>query len=601
MNYKNIRNFSIIAHIDHGKSTLADRMLEITGVVKKAEGQLLDSMELEQERGITIKLKAVRMPYKKKNQSEKDAKYQLNIIDTPGHVDFGYEVSRALAACEGAVLLVDATQGVQAQTIVNFEKAKALNLKIIPVLNKIDLPSAQIEETMFQLIDMGFSENEILSVSAKTGEGVKELLDEIVDKIPPPETCSKDTGETKALVFDSYYDEFRGVIAFVKVEEGEFKVNSEIELFASKTKSRIVDLGYLSPNEIKDKTLSCGEVGFIATGLKDIANVRVGDTIFIPKEDQKITPIPGYKEPVPVVFLSFYPADSSDYLKLREAMEKLNLSDAAFTFQPESIGAIGKGFRCGFLGLLHADIIQERIEREFDIEVITTSPSVRYEIVTTKGEKKIINSATEFPDPTTLKEVKEPWAKLDIYTTSKYMSAVMDLCKSRRAIYIGTDQFDATRVRVSYEIPLIEIIIDFYDKLKSISSGYASIDYEVLDYRSTDVVKIDILVAGDLIAPLSQLVQRANAQQEGKRIVSKLKELIPRQQFKVSIQAAIGGKIIARENISPVRKDVTGHLYGGDVTRKMKLLEKQKKGKKRMKRFGKVDIPQNVFWKVMER
>ncbi len=601
MNYKNIRNFSIIAHIDHGKSTLADRMLEITGVVKKAEGQLLDSMELEQERGITIKLKAVRMPYKKKNQSEKDAKYQLNIIDTPGHVDFGYEVSRALAACEGAVLLVDATQGVQAQTIVNFEKAKALNLKIIPVLNKIDLPSAQIEETMFQLIDMGFSENEILSVSAKTGEGVKELLDEIVDKIPPPETCSKDTGETKALVFDSYYDEFRGVIAFVKVEEGEFKVNSEIELFASKTKSRIVDLGYLSPNEIKDKTLSCGEVGFIATGLKDIANVRVGDTIFIPKEDQKITPIPGYKEPVPVVFLSFYPADSSDYLKLREAMEKLNLSDAAFTFQPESIGAIGKGFRCGFLGLLHADIIQERIEREFDIEVITTSPSVRYEIVTTKGEKKIINSATEFPDPTTLKEVKEPWAKLDIYTTSKYMSAVMDLCKSRRAIYIGTDQFDATRVRVSYEIPLIEIIIDFYDKLKSISSGYASIDYEVLDYRPTNVVKIDILVAGDLIAPLSQLVQRANAQQEGKRIVSKLKELIPRQQFKVSIQAAIGGKIIARENISPVRKDVTGHLYGGDVTRKMKLLEKQKKGKKRMKRFGKVDIPQNVFWKVMER
>lgn len=590
MNADKIRNFSIIAHIDHGKSTLADRFMEICKLVRESKmgEQMLDSMELERERGITIKLKAIRMIYND---------HELNLIDTPGHVDFGYEVSRSLAACEGALLLVDATQGVQAQTIVNLEKAREHNLRILPVVNKIDLPLSRPEEAALQLIELGFSESDISFVSAKTGEGVEKLVSKIIESVPAPKVDSDDN--TKALVFDSFYDDYRGVVAFVRVINGSFKKNQQIKLVASGAISNVVEIGCLSPHEILVDELSIGQVGYVATGLKSIEDVRVGDTLTLAKQNPK--PIPGYKEPIPVVFLSFYPEDSSKYLDLREAMERLSLNDAAFSFEPESIGQIGKGFRCGFLGLLHADIIRERIEREFDIEVITTTPSVKYILQMTSGGTLEIKSASEYPDVTRIREVKEPWADLDIYVTSEYLSPVMDLCKKRRAEYKSTEQMDSTRYKLSYEIPLIELIVDFYDKLKSVSSGYASIDYKLIEYRHTNVVKLDVLVAGDLIAPLSQLVQKNDLQDEGKRIVAKLKDLVPRQQFKVSLQASVNGKVIAREDISPVRKDVTGYLYGGDVTRKKKLLEKQRKGKSRMKRFGKVDVPQDVFWKIMEK
>lgn len=571
-------------------------MMEITGAIKVNTNtkQLLDSMELERERGITIKLKAIRMSY-----FYKDQEYQLNLIDTPGHVDFGYEVSRSLAACEGAILVVDASQGVQAQTIVNLEKAKAERLKIIPVVNKIDLPSAQAEACALELIDLGFNESDIYYTSGKTGVGVENLIKGIIENVPAPVEDKSDLGVPKALVFDSFFDDYRGVIVFVRVLSGVFRSTDFVKFIAAKSESKIVDLGFLSPTEKKIDSISFGEVGFIATGLKRIEDARVGDTATV--SGHSPIAIPGYKVPVPVVFLSFYPDDSSEYLKLREAMERLALNDAAFSFEPESIGSIGKGFRCGFLGLLHADIIRERVEREFGISIITTSPSVRYLVTTTQGEEIEIKSAAEFPDITLIQKTKEPWASLSIYTPISYMSEIMNLCKERRANFIETTQLDAKRVKISYEIPLIELIIDFYDKLKSISSGYASIDYSLIDYRESFVSKMDILIAGDIVAPLSTLVQRQSAEAEGKRIVAKLKGIIPRQQFAISIQAAVGGKILAREDVSAFRKDVTGYLYGGDVTRKKKLLEKQKRGKKRLKRFGNVDIPQDVFWKVMER
>lgn len=571
-------------------------MMEITGSIKVNTNtkQLLDSMELERERGITIKLKAIRMKY-----SYKEEEYQLNLIDTPGHVDFGYEVSRSLVACEGAILVVDASQGVQAQTIVNLEKARAEGLKIIPVVNKIDLPSAQVESCALELIDLGFNESEIYYTSGKTGIGVEDLIKGIIENVPSPKEDEKDKGVPKALVFDSFFDDYRGAIVFVRVLSGEFKSFDFVKFIAARSESKIVDMGYLSPSEKKTDSISFGEVGFIATGLKHIEDARVGDTATISGETPSA--IPGYKVPIPVVFLSFYPDDSSEYLKLREAMERLALNDAAFSFEPESIGSIGKGFRCGFLGLLHADIIRERVEREFGISIITTSPSVRYLVTTTQDEEIEIKSAAEFPDATLIQKTKEPWARLSIYTPINYMSEIMTLCKERRANFIETIQIDTKRIKISYEIPLIELIIDFFDKLKAISSGYASIDYSLIDYRESQVSKMDILIAGDIVAPLSTLVQKQSAEVEGKRIVAKLKGIIPRQQFAISIQAAIGGKILAREDVSAFRKDVTGYLYGGDVTRKMKLLEKQKRGKKRLKRFGNVDIPQDVFWKVMER
>lgn len=582
-----IRNFSIIAHIDHGKSTLADRFIEIAGHKghQEMQKQVLDDMAIERERGITIKLKAVRLQYKG---------FQLNLIDTPGHVDFGYEVSRSLAACEGALLLVDATQGVQAQTLANLEKAKAEKLKIIPVINKIDLPSARIEESMLEIISLGFDEKEICLVSGKTGDGVDILLDSIIKNIPQP--CASDENTTKALVFDSFFDDYRGVVAFVRMFSGSVKSADTVKLVAGEVESKVVNLGFLNPEEELVNTLETGEVGFIATGIKDLADVRVGDTLTL--AGSAPTPISGYKTPVPVVFLSIYPEDTSKYLDLRTAMERLSLNDAAFVFEPESIGSIGKGFRCGFLGLLHAEIIKERIEKEFDIDVITTSPSVKYLLKTTKDEILEIKSPAEYPDPSYIREVQEPWAELDIYTKTSYMSNVMDLCKEHRAIFVDMDYLENSGLHIKYEIPLVELIINFYDKLKSASSGYASIDYKLTDYRKSEVVRLDIWVAGDEIAPFAQLVQKDKAFSEGKRIVKKLKELIPRQNFKITLQASIGGKFIAREDISPVRKDVTGYLYGGDVTRKMKLLEKQKRGKKRMQRFGKAAIPEDVFWKI---
>ena len=571
-------------------------MMEITGVIRRESNakQFLDSMDLERERGITIKLKAIRMKYVYKGDE-----YQLNLIDTPGHVDFGYEVSRSLVACEGAILIVDASQGVQAQTIVNLEKAKSEGLKIIPVVNKIDLPSAQAEACALELIDLGFKESDIYYTSGKTGAGVEDLIKGVIDNVPAPQEDKSDLGVPRALVFDSFFDDYRGVIVFVRVLSGEFKSTDFVKFIAAKSESKIVDMGFLSPTEMRTDSLCAGEVGFIATGLKHIEDARVGDTATI--SGQTPSAVSGYKVPMPVVFLSFYPDDSSEYLNLREAMQRLALNDAAFSFEPESIGTIGKGFRCGFLGLLHADIIRERVEREFGISVITTSPSVRYLVTTTLGEEMEIKSAAEFPEITSIEKTKEPWASLSIYTPIGYMSEIMTLCKERRAIFISTSQLDGKRMKVSYEIPLIELIIDFYDKLKSISSGYASIDYTLIDYRESLVSKMDILIGGDIVSPLSTLVQRQYAETEGKRIVSKLKTIIPRQQFAISIQAAVGGKILAREDVSAFRKDVTGYLYGGDVTRKMKLLEKQKRGKKRLKRFGNIDIPQDVFWKVMQR
>jgi len=571
-------------------------MMEITGVIRRESNakQFLDSMDLERERGITIKLKAIRMKYVYKGDE-----YQLNLIDTPGHVDFGYEVSRSLVACEGAILVVDASQGVQAQTIVNLEKAKSEGLKIIPVVNKIDLPSAQAEACALELIDLGFKESDIYYTSGKTGAGVEDLIKGVIDNVPAPQEDKSDLGVPRALVFDSFFDDYRGVIVFVRVLSGEFKSTDFVKFIAAKSESKIVDMGFLSPTEMRTDSLCAGEVGFIATGLKHIEDARVGDTATI--SGQTPSAVSGYKVPIPVVFLSFYPDDSSEYLNLREAMQRLALNDAAFSFEPESIGTIGKGFRCGFLGLLHADIIRERVEREFGISVITTSPSVRYLVTTTLGEEMEIKSAAEFPEITTIEKTKEPWASLSIYTPIGYMSEIMTLCKERRAIFISTSQLDGKRMKVSYEIPLIELIIDFYDKLKSISSGYASIDYTLIDYRESLVSKMDILIGGDIVSPLSTLVQRQYAETEGKRIVSKLKTIIPRQQFAISIQAAVGGKILAREDVSAFRKDVTGYLYGGDVTRKMKLLEKQKRGKKRLKRFGNIDVPQDVFWKVMQR
>lgn len=602
MTLDRIRNFSIIAHIDHGKSTLADRIIEVANALGQGtvQEQMLDDMELERERGITIKLKAVRMTL----DIDEGENYELNLIDTPGHVDFGYEVSRALAACEGAILLVDATQGVQAQTLVNLEKAKNAGIKILPVVNKIDLPSADLDKTALELLDLGFDETEITYTSGKTGEGVKELLRKIVKYIPPP-TENKlyknfhDKNSTRCLIFDSAYNDYKGVIAFVRVITGNIPDASNIKFLSTGKTLRLIELGYLSPSIVTIDSLNTGEVGYIATGLKNIKDVRVGDTITL--ADSEPEPIPGYQEPLPVVFLSIYPEDSSKYLDLREAVERLRLSDASFSFEPENIGAIGKGFRCGFLGLLHAEIIIERMEREFGVSVITTSPNVLYQCTLTDDEEVEVKSALAFPDVTKIREIREPWVKLEIYVTRDYMSAVMDLCKERRGEYLEEDYFDDTRIKIVYEIPLIEIMIDFYDKLKSISSGYASIDYKIIDYRKVNLVKMDILIAGDVVAPLAQLVIRENLEREGKRMVAKLKELIPRQNFKVAVQAAVGGKVIAREDIAAVRKDVTAKLYGGDVTRKMKLLEKQKKGKARMKKFGRVDVPSNVFWKIMER
>ncbi|MBI2057440.1 MAG: elongation factor 4 [Candidatus Yanofskybacteria bacterium] len=586
----NIRNFAIIAHIDHGKSTLADRLLELTGTVekRKMQEQFLDTMELERERGITIKLQPVRMKYKD---------YILNLIDTPGHVDFTYEVSRSLAAVEGVILLVDATQGVQAQTLANLVLAQKLNLAIIPVINKIDLPNSrvkEVEEEIFNLLGVG--PDEILKISAKTGEGVKEVLEAVIERISPAPTGD---GEFRALIFDSVFDTYKGVIAFVRVFGGSLKAGDEIKLFAAKEKGEVLEVGYFSPKLQKSQELLNGEIGYVATGIKLPQKVRVGDTIM--KSNSSAMALSGYQDPLLVVFASFYPEDSDQFDDLKDALGKLKLTDASLSFEPESSPALGRGFRLGFLGLLHIEIISERLKREFGLGLIISSPTVEYEVTLKKGQAIRIRSANQIPDPSFIEKIEEPVSQLNIITPLAYLGSVMKLIGEIRSSYKETNYLSKEVVRLVYEVPLSEIITDFYDRLKSVSSGYASMSYEPAGYSQADLVKLDILIAGDKIEPFSKIVPRDQAERVGRAMVEKLKDVIPQQLFAVSLQAAVGGKVLARETIKARRKDVTGYLYGGDVTRKKKLLEKQKRGKERMKEEGRVNIPQKVFLEMLKK
>ena len=598
-----IRNFCIIAHIDHGKSTLADRFLEITETVAKRDmkhGQLLDTMDLEQERGITIKLQPVRMFWEKD-----DEKYQLNLIDTPGHVDFSYEVSRSLAACEGAILVVDATQGIQAQTLANSYMAIEHDLTIIPVLNKIDLPAAEPEKRMLELKNaFGFSEDEIIRVSAKEGTNVGELLNRVIDLVPPPPVKNGNEG-AKALIFDSLYDAYRGVVAYVRVTDGEFKRGDKVRFLNTKTEVEVLEVGYLQLKMVKSDKLEEGEIGYVITGVKSVDEARVGDTIWhksATKMDPKdVKPLPGYKKVTPFVFASIYCSDNKDYPTLRDALEKLSLSDSSLTFEPEQSTALGHGFRCGFLGLLHLDIVQERLEREYDLDLVVTAPGVSYRIIRTDGEEEIVSNPAFLPDKTHYTIIKEPWIAIEILLPKEYVGKVMSLLDDCRGIQKSIKYLDETRAVLNYEVPLAEIVMDFFDILKSISSGYASMSYEFLDYREGSLVKLDILVSGEKLEALSTIVHKDAAHNRGSVICKKLKEIMNRQNFEVPIQAAIGGKIVARETLGAFRKDVTAKLYGGDVTRKRKLLEKQKKGKKRMKMMGKVSVPQEAFMAVLRR
>jgi len=600
---KNIRNFCIIAHIDHGKSTLADRLLEITNTVAKHKMQqrFLDKMDLEREKGITIKLKAVRMKWQDPETKED---HIFNLIDTPGHVDFSYEVSRSLAACEGALLLIDATQGIQAQTLANFYAALEQNLEIIPIVNKIDMPNAEIEKVSKNLCNnFGFREDEVLLTSATQGTGVEKIFPAIVKRIPSPQGNKEEP--FRALIFDSSYDQHKGVILYVRVIDGEIEQNDRIKLMASKAETEILELGYLCPQFVPDKKLSAGEVGYIATGLKDLSLCQVGDTIIkmsnVKRQVANVIALPGYKRMKPMVFLGFYPIDPDNFLKLKEALLKMQLTDSSLEFLPESSPALGNGFRCGFLGLLHAEIIQERLEREHDLELIATVPNVEYEI-RRKNKEKIekIKTPFELPDPAVIDKIKEPWVSLIVFSPKQYLGSIMQLCEGKRAKFLNIEYL-GDQVKALYEIPLAELIIDFYDQLKSVSQGYASLDYELIDFRSVEAVKVDILIAGDKVDALSQILVKNQAPKRSREILKRLKDVIPRQQFKIALQTTIGGKIIAREDISAFRKDVTAKLYGGDVTRKKKLLEKQKKGKARMKRFGKVNIPQEAFMAVLKK
>jgi GTP-binding protein LepA len=612
MSRKNIRNFCIIAHIDHGKSTLADRLLELTKTVeeRKMKNQLLDQMDLERERGITIKLQPVKMEYK-----QEGVMYILNLIDTPGHVDFSYEVSRSLAAVEGAVLLVDATQGIQSQTLANLYLALEQNLVIIPVINKIDMPNAMVGKISKEISDLiGIEEKEIIKISAKTGENVPEVLEEIIEKIPPPR--GNINKHARALVFDSYFDSYKGVIAQVRIVDGVINKNSEIYFLSSKTKSEIIELGIMRPQLEKTDSLKAGDIGYIATGLKEVDKCRVGDTITELKAEgkklkvdagdgndieNKVEPLPGYKEVRPTVFASIYPIEGDDYPELRDALEKLKLNDASLFFEPESSSALGRGFRCGFLGMLHMEIVSERLTREYDTNLVITTPSVSYKIKKRDNKELIIFSPADMPDPGMIEKIKEPWVKLEIVLPKDKIGSVMKLAESSRAVYKKTDYLSEDRVILEYEAPLINIIVDFYDNLKSVSSGFASMNYEFIKFKEWDLVKLDILVAGEKVEAFSKIVPRNESHNEGKRVVAKLKNIIPRQNFAVALQAAISGKIVARETIRPFRKDVTAKLYGGDVSRKRKLLEKQKKGKKKMKSFGKVEIPQEAFLSVLKK
>ena len=571
MKQENIRNFSIIAHIDHGKSTLADRILEITGGVDKHDmkDQILDSMDLERERGITIKLNAVQLDYKYKNDN-----YVLHLIDTPGHVDFSYEVSRSLAACEGAILVVDAAQGIEAQTLANLYLAMNDDLVIIPVINKIDLPNADIPKVMKELHDvLGFKEEDILLCSGKTGEGVKELLDAVVERIPAPKI--NNDAPTRALIFDSYFDPYRGVVALVRVFDGKISTNDKIKFLATNESYDVVELGVRHPKEELKKELVSGEVGFISGSIKDISGVRVGDTVTILSNEAKES-LPGYKPMKPMVYSGLFPVEPNKFPQLREALEKLKLNDAALTFEPETSLALGFGFRTGFLGLLHMDIIMTRIEREFNLDIIATSPSVIYNIELTNGDLLEIDSPAKMPDRGSIKSISEPYIRTSIFVPSEYIGPIMELCEAKRGDYKGMDYIDPTRVDIHYELPLAEIVYDFFDKLKSTTKGYASLDYEMCGYKESDLVKMDILINGEIVDALSVIVHKDFAYERGKKIVENLRKIIPRQLFQVPLQASIGSKIIARENIAAMRKNVLAKCYGGDISRKKKLLEAQK-------------------------
>ena len=589
MNTSKIRNFSIIAHIDHGKSTLADRILEYTGEVDKRQmkEQLLDNMDIERERGITIKLNAVRLSYNG---------YMLNLIDTPGHVDFSYEVSRSLAACEGAILVVDATQGIEAQTLANVYLALDNNLEIIPVINKIDLPSADIPKVEKELYDtFGFTSDEIIKVSAKTGVGIDSLVEAIIDRVPSPK---KVNDKLKCLIFDSYFDSYRGVVILVRVVSGKITKKTKIKMMTTGDSYEVVSLGYHTPFEKEVDELNEGEVGFITASIKSLSSVQVGDTI-TDAEDPSLTPLPGYKQMKPMVYCGIYPIESNKYPALKEAIEKLKLNDAALTFEPETSSTLGFGFRMGFLGLLHLEIISERIEREFNIEIIATTPSVNYEINLTDGTTIFIDNPSMMPDRVKIKEIKEPYIFTNILVPTEYIGPIMELCQDKRGIYKSIDYLDTTRVNIHYELPLSEIVYDFFDRLKSSTKGYASFDYEVIGYKVSDLVKMDILLNGEAVDALSLIVHRDFAYDRGRRMVDNLKNIIPRQMFEVPVQAVIGSKVLARSDIKAMRKDVLAKCYGGDITRKRKLLDKQKEGKKKMKTIGKVEIPSEAFLSIL--
>ena len=592
MDINKIRNFCIIAHIDHGKSTLADRILEYTHAVSERDmkEQILDSMDLERERGITIKLNAVRLNYNG---------YVLNLIDTPGHVDFAYEVSRSMAACEGAILVVDATQGIEAQTLANVYLALENNLEIIPVINKIDLPNADIDERIIELNKtFGFKKEEIILTSGKTGVGVDKLIDAVIERIPHPKVKYNDN-LLRCLIFDSYFDAYLGVISLIRVVSGTISNKSRIKMMTTDSIYDVTELGYHTPKKEIVTTLSAGEVGYVCASIKEIDKVNVGDTITL-ENNPASELLPGYKKMMPMVFCGIYPIDSKKYPNLREALEKLKLNDASLIFEPETSSTLGFGFRTGFLGLLHLDIITERIEREFNIEIIATSPSVNYEIELTDKSIIYVDNPAEFPEKVRINSIKEPFIKTSIFVPNEYIGSIMELCQDKRGIYISTEYIDTSRVNIHYELPLSEIVYDFFDKLKSYTKGYASFDYELIGYKESDLVKMDILLNGDIVDALSVIVHKDFAYKRGRIIVDNLKELIPRQMFEVPIQAVIGSKVIARSDIKAMRKDVLAKCYGGDITRKRKLLEKQKEGKKKMKMIGKVEIPSDAFLSILK-
>jgi GTP-binding protein LepA len=602
MDQAHIRNFSIIAHIDHGKSTLADRILELTHTVAPREmrAQVLDSMDLERERGITIKAQAVRVFF----TASDGETYQLHLIDTPGHVDFTYEVSRSLAACEGALLVVDASQGVEAQTVANTYLAVESGLELIPCLNKIDLPGAEPERVAGEVSELiGEPPESILSISGKTGEGVREVLEELIARVPAP--VGRHEGPPRALIFDSEFDQYRGVVAYIRVVDGVFRKGEPIRAMAAGTEAEIDEVGFFSPQMMPTDQLAAGEVGYLITGLKDVTQLRVGDTLTrrvkagMPGE-AATEPLPGYREVKPMVFCGLFPIDSDEYPDLRDAIEKLTLNDAALSWEPETSDALGFGFRCGFLGLLHMDIVRERLEREYDLELLATMPSVEFDVTLTNGEELVVHNPSDMPDPGRIEEIREPFIRASVITPKEYVGAVMELCQERRGDHAGMHYLSPERVQLTYDIPLAEIVLDFFDQLKSRTRGYASLDYELQGMRASDLVKLDVLLAGDPVDALSMVVHREKAYEVGRALAEKLRRRIPRQQYDVPIQAAIGAHVIARETVKAYRKDVIAKCYGGDITRKKKLLEKQKEGKRRMKQVGRVEVPQEAFLAVLE-